>query len=447
LWDVATGRPLAALHAGKSPLGQVVFSPDGALAATGPGGLWVWELRPWRNTPALARVAGPSRHIAFGPGHTILYADKEGNVEVRDRVTGKLRGSLRGLLAGKEVKRTAFSADGRTFAVAAEGAVQAADLFAGRVHPPFTPGCRIHGVAVSADGRTLALECDPDPREEPERQTRVWRSWVRLVESATGKERARFPLRVQNAWVPTFSPDGRILAFSCDGVIHLLDLDTGREVERLRGHQAGVRSLAFSRKGDVLVSGSHDTTALAWDLRGLRPRTRVRRLSAGELEALWADLASPDAPKAHRAVRGLADAGAARFLAGRLRREGRALARREKELARALADLDSPHFGVRSRAYRQLAGSGDLAEGVLRQALASRSAEVRWQAGRLLGRLEAGGPSPGVLRVLRALEALERLGGREALLALEGLAGLGGESVLSREARPALRRLAGRVAR
>src|SRR5262249_17376756 len=162
----------------------------------------------------------PSRLIAFGPGHTILHAGGEGNVVVRDRVTGKLRASLRGLLAGKEVKRTTFSADGRTFAVAAEGAVQAADLFARRVHPPLTPGCRTHAGPVSADGRTLALDCDPDPREEPEGQTRVGRSWVRLVESATGKERARFPLRVRDAWVPAFSPDGRMLAFSCAGVIH-----------------------------------------------------------------------------------------------------------------------------------------------------------------------------------------------------------------------------------
>src|SRR5262249_25670596 len=159
-------------RAGKSPLGQVAFSPDGlAPAAAGSGGLCLYDLPAWRNRPALARVAGPSRLIAFGPGHTILHAGGGGNVVVPDRVTGTRRASLRGPLAGKEVKRTPSSADGRTFAVAAEGAVQAADLFAGRVHPPFTPGCRIHDVAVSADGRTLALDCDPDPREEPEGQT------------------------------------------------------------------------------------------------------------------------------------------------------------------------------------------------------------------------------------------------------------------------------------
>src|SRR5262249_41361642 len=76
--------------------------------------------------------------------------------------------------------------------------------------------------------------------------------------------------------------------------------------------------------------------------------------------------------------------------------------------------LDSPRFPRREEASRRLAGFGEEAEPILRQALAEKpSAEARQRLERILA-----GPrrvrSPELLRSLRALQILEAIGAEPA---------------------------------
>ena len=93
-----------------------------------------------------------------------------------------------------------------------------------------------------------------------------------------------------------FSPDGKLLAGgSAKGTVHVWDLVTGQECRRFTGHRAAVRAVGFSPDGRRLCSGSDDTTALVWDVTGLcQGRPVPGKPAAGELDALWADLASAD---------------------------------------------------------------------------------------------------------------------------------------------------------
>ena len=68
-------------------------------------------------------------------------------------------------------------------------------------------------------------------------------------------------------WSIAFSPDGRTaLCGSLDGTLKLLDLATGRELQRFSGHKSGVISLAFSPDGRTAVSGSYDRAIKRWDI-------------------------------------------------------------------------------------------------------------------------------------------------------------------------------------
>ena len=68
-------------------------------------------------------------------------------------------------------------------------------------------------------------------------------------------------------WCVSLSPDGRLLATGgFDGVVHLWDVATGREIRRFEGHTYAVHSIAFSADGRRLVSGSRDGTARLWDM-------------------------------------------------------------------------------------------------------------------------------------------------------------------------------------
>jgi WD40 repeat protein len=83
--------------------------------------------------------------------------------------------------------------------------------------------------------------------------------WVVVVwDAASAKEVYRFP----GASSVAFSADGKLMAYGevaaqkdyLSGVIHLLDLATGKELRNLRGHLTQISSLAFAPDGKTLIS-------------------------------------------------------------------------------------------------------------------------------------------------------------------------------------------------
>lgn len=68
----------------------------------------------------------------------------------------------------------------------------------------------------------------------------------------------------------TFSPDGRLLAFSQNNDVCLLDVADGSLRGRLVGHGDSLQTLAFSPNGQWLASGSDDRTIRVWDVSECR---------------------------------------------------------------------------------------------------------------------------------------------------------------------------------
>jgi general transcriptional corepressor TUP1 len=60
-----------------------------------------------------------------------------------------------------------------------------------------------------------------------------------------------------------------VAAGSIDTIVRIWDVNTGQLVERLQGHKDSVYSVAFTPDGKGLVSGGLDETLKYWDIRNV----------------------------------------------------------------------------------------------------------------------------------------------------------------------------------
>jgi WD40 repeat protein len=232
LWEVATGKLVRVFPAeGDKPIRAceaVAYSPDGKLIAAGGGDrmVHVWDaatgvekftLGGHPHTVTALSFSGNSRRLASGTGGFFLPSDNvpfgttriEGVVKVWDVDSGK-------------------------------------EVFGLNV-------ARKQGLALSADGETLAFHTDADR--------------VRLYDLRTGKD-APYP--------KGHHPDGQFLALSPDGkrivtglgpreFVKLWDAQTGEEILTLGRLFGFVRCVAFSPDGNKIMAASQLGEIKIWD--------------------------------------------------------------------------------------------------------------------------------------------------------------------------------------
>jgi WD40 repeat protein len=458
VWNVATRKELRRFEANSVTCTALSFLPDGkVLVAAGlDGGMGLWDVATGREVRRLHDRKPPGTSIyraALSADGKLLVADVEQHMGFGPSERGLV---VWDVATGKEVRRLdsplrwisgmAFSPDCRTLAAAGgdpDSRLRTWDVTTGRAHlrlgkRPVAIDC----ATFSPDGKLLAGSCMD--------------GHVHLWEAASGLERLTLKSKYPVTAV-AFSPDGRVLATINNGgwrgvppvreedvtTIRFWDVATGKALREFTGHLGPIATLAFSPDGKHLVTGSHDTTALLWDVSGIRrQRHGPAELGREELQALWSDLAGNDWAKVHRAVWALADdpARSVPLLGERVRP---VVAADAKVTNRLIADLGSSRFAVREKAARELESLGEAAHPALRAVLAGSPAlEVRRRVERLLERPPAAPPAAS-----RTVEVLEHAGTPEARELLRRLARGLPDAGLTKEARASLARLTKRSPR
>jgi hypothetical protein len=389
LWDVAAGKELWATQAHRFGLTAAAFSPDGKVLATA-GGIFdpavkLWDVATGKELRASSQgeAQDGAACVAFSPdGKTLAYGTVSGLLCTMEADTGK-------------------------------------DLLQVSAHRK-----GVNAVQYSPDGPLLATAGG-------DRTMRLW-------DPARGTEVRKLSGHDGPLHALAFSRDGKILASGgADRAVVLWEVLTGHEVRRLEGHQEDVKALAFAPDGRTLASGGTDGVIFLWDPAGV-----ARVPSAAELEALWADLAGADAPRAYRAVCALAAAPnqAVGLLARHLKPAPPEQAAR---VARLIAGLDSDRFEVRKKATEDLRKIGLLAEPALERALSRHpTPEARQRMEALLQELRRADGPPELLRIVRAVQVLEQAATPEAQRLLREWAAGAPDERLTQEAKEALRRLA-----
>jgi WD40 repeat protein len=254
-----------ALQAIEQPVGVIALSPDGKwLAATA---LYDWTLRVYdlatgrekhafpTNNPShcgYARFSTDSKYLAMsrytGPG------DHQGseNITIWDLATGKVH---------QEFDQPAFfgfamSPDWKWFAAdGMKGEVNIRDRATGksRISLPSNPSIGFYSLAFSPDGDTL-VSCGPA---------------LEMWELKTGRELLGDDGHTGAVSVLDISPDGKTIASGgFDGNIFLWDARTGKVLHRIAQQRMLVTSVAFSPDSQTLATCYYPAKdVVLWDAR------------------------------------------------------------------------------------------------------------------------------------------------------------------------------------
>jgi WD40 repeat protein len=318
LWEAPDGADVAVLKCHQLPVVGVALSADGktlwSLAAGDNAEFKQWDLATGAERATAAYPIRGEQWTLSADGQTAVCLLKGGTVLVLDPSTGQERQVL--ALPFQRVVKPALSADGRILAVGGqfEGRrrgkprfqVHVIDVANGKVLFALTVNDQLKGLALSPDGKVLALGWgvwEPDHH--------VSMAYISVHDATTGKvvnvvkERTDFlddafwpsnrglvalpaqrtrALAVLQAdgWkslqvsdfcdVVALSRDNKLLAAACrNGILHVWDLATGKELAALIGHNGQILDLCFSDNGAMLVSAGTDGSVRLWDMRKLPP--------------------------------------------------------------------------------------------------------------------------------------------------------------------------------
>jgi RNA polymerase sigma factor (sigma-70 family) len=282
--DLATLRETARFKVKRSVQGSLMFARDGRCLIGGDGcSISRWDvttgkqLLPEQGHRAV--VAG----LAFAPdGKTLVSGGWDGIVYLWDPATGAVVRRLEG--HDEAVHAVAVAPQGRVLASVSRHGCILWDQPSGRP---------LHRLQGSSEASRLALSFAPDGKTLASQGKD---GLVHLWDVATGRDLG--PLRGRQDLVLglDFSPDGSLLATG--GVVHrpvpkgsndrcitLWSVATRREVRQLEGHKEMVAPVVFSPRGTVLASGACDGTVRVWETAAGGERCRFS-LSSDETPAV-----------------------------------------------------------------------------------------------------------------------------------------------------------------
>jgi WD40 repeat protein/uncharacterized caspase-like protein len=276
IWDVKTGRELRTLTLDATSF-EAGFSSDGRLLATlgSMGQVSLWDtasggrLRDLKSSPLgnLGSMTGAASNPgsinpgSIDPRAIMKGAGKPGSMPTMPNMADistmmtNMMGAMSAGTMGRSVTSMAFSPDGRTLAtggVESKSNIDFAAMMGGGI-----PGQK---------GQKKSSKNPPDPQDIMKSMKVEAIGQVELWDVASGQQLGALKGHGKGVTTVAFSRDGRLLASgSTDNTIRIWDLATKRELRTLTGHTSNIESIDFSPDGRLLASASDDGGTFLWD--------------------------------------------------------------------------------------------------------------------------------------------------------------------------------------
>jgi WD40 repeat protein len=282
IWDAASNRQRQKF-AVDAWIRAIGLSPDGNLLAASSfdDAVHVWDTNTSREVYRLAGHGemGGRRTLSFDPsGQCLLSSGDDFYLRRWDMKTGKAqlehairpdgvktpdeddvdsdRGNRKNL--GMMMGSAVFTPDGKTFVLDNAGNFHLFDTASGKEKAKFPSQQSIHTeMTISASGRYLLASPSGDQHS------------ISLWDLRTGKRLWNTLVAGFYAGPVVFSADDRMFATSVDEPNHqilIFEMASGQLRHAIRGFRGRVRSLAFFPDGRRLASGLTDSSILIWDL-------------------------------------------------------------------------------------------------------------------------------------------------------------------------------------
>ena len=264
VWD-ETGQAALSIMAGNggstlSFVYCVAISPDGRLIATGGG--WsdvaVWdtvtgEEKFRKQVPPGNHVMGAVQNVCFSPDSRRLVAAPPDAIRVWDIQTGEEVLELKGV----NFEHVFLSLDGRRIASGdawertrvwdAETGQEQLCIDSKLRTSPGQIDVEFHLLAISPDGKSVVVQTVDHQA--------VW-GGPAVYDTATGRVTLKLKGQFGRVRSLAFSSDGRrMVSGGDDGTVRVWNAATGEEQLTCKGHTGPVRSVAFSWDGQRIVSG------------------------------------------------------------------------------------------------------------------------------------------------------------------------------------------------
>ncbi|MGI9068670.1 MAG: caspase family protein [Pyrinomonadaceae bacterium] len=271
IWDVKSGRELRTLTLPASSF-EAGFSSDGRAVATvgSMGEISLWDtasgnrLHELKSSPLgnLGSMTGATMNPgAINPAAIMRGAGKPGSIPAMPNMADissmmtNMMGAMSAGTMGRSVTSMAFSPDGRTLATGGVESKSNFDLAA-----------MMGGAQPGQKGQKKPSKNPPDPQDIMKSMKVEAIGQVVLWDVSSGREIGALKGHGKGVTSVAFSRDGRLLASgSTDNTIRIWDLATKSELRTLTGHTSNIESIDFSPDGRLLASASDDGGTFLWD--------------------------------------------------------------------------------------------------------------------------------------------------------------------------------------
>ena len=260
LWDPTSGSEVKRIRSHTARVTGLDFSPNGEMIATSSidKSVRIWDVSSGKRMTTLEGHSGSVWGVTFSPDGGLLASFGD---DTTTRLWEVKNGSLVTVLEGhtEDVSSAVFIPNSETLATGSfDKSIRLWEIPAGNLKAHYPQASNVRSLGSSPNGSTLAI-------------AQSYADKFRLYEATEIESKGRtlglHPPHSARIHCVQYSNGGNLLATSShDRTIKIWEASTGRWLETLRGHHAGVGRVLFFPDEERLVSAGYDNSVKIWRL-------------------------------------------------------------------------------------------------------------------------------------------------------------------------------------